>query len=102
MLKEYPDEVLIFVKKPSRYLGKEPFFPYKDWKETKIKVCLGYPDLYEVGRSHLGINILAGIINEKSEYLCDLVYAVSPDMEIELKKRKIPLLSYNYFFIMNF
>lgn len=96
MLKEYPDEVLIFVKKPSRYLGKEPFFPYKDWKKTKIKVCLGYPDLYEVGRSHLGINILAGIINEKSEYLCDLVYAVSPDMEIELKKRKIPLLSYNY------
>uniref|UniRef100_A0A7V4JRH8 DUF2344 domain-containing protein n=1 Tax=Thermodesulfobacterium geofontis TaxID=1295609 RepID=A0A7V4JRH8_9BACT len=96
MLKEYLEEVLISVKKPSRYLGKEPFFPYKDWEKTKIKVCLGYPDLYEVGRSHLGINILAGIINKKSEYLCDLVYAVSPDMEIELKKREIPLLSYNY------
>ena len=96
MLKEYPEEVLISVKKPSRYLGKEPFFSYKDWEKAKIKVCLGYPDLYEVGRSHLGINILAGIINEKSEYLCDLVYTVSPDMEAELKKRRIPLLSYNY------
>ncbi|PMP65546.1 MAG: B12-binding domain-containing radical SAM protein [Thermodesulfobacterium geofontis] len=96
MIKEYPDELLISLKKPSRYLGKEPFFPYKDWEKTRLKVCLGYPDLYEVGRSHLGINILAGIINENPDYLCDLVYAVSLDMEKELKKRRIPLLSYNY------
>ncbi|MCD6489843.1 MAG: DUF2344 domain-containing protein [Thermodesulfobacterium sp.] len=96
MMQDYPEEILISVKKPSRYLGKEPFFPYKDWELAKLKVCLGYPDLYEVGRSHLGINILAGIINERPDYLCDLVYAVAPDMEAELKKRKIPLLSYNY------
>ncbi|MBO8143500.1 MAG: DUF2344 domain-containing protein [Thermodesulfobacterium sp.] len=96
MMQDYPEEILISVKKPSRYLGKEPFFPYKDWEVAKLKVCLGYPDLYEVGRSHLGINILAGIINEKPDYLCDLIYAVAPDMEIELKKRKFPLLSYNY------
>ncbi len=96
MFFDYPEELLISVRKPSRYLGREPFFPYKDWDKAILKVCLCYPDLYEVGRSHLGINILAGIINEKSNYLCDLAYAVSPDMEKELKKRKIPLLSWNY------
>lgn len=96
MLLDYPEELLILVKKPSRYLGREPFFPYKDWNKVKLKVCLCYPDLYEVGRSHLGINILAGIINEIPYYLCDLVYAVSPDMEMELKKRNFSLLSYNY------
>ncbi len=96
MLQDYPDELLALVKKPSRYLGREPFFPYKDWDKVKLKVCLCYPDLYEVGRSHLGINILAGIVNEIPHYLCDLVYAVSPDMERKLKEKNFPLLSYNY------
>jgi hypothetical protein len=77
----YPDDILIKVRKPSRYLGKEPYFPLKDWEKARIKVCLCYPDLYEVGRSHLGLNILCGIINSQKEYLCDLAFAVAPDFE---------------------
>ncbi|MGC8966597.1 MAG: TIGR03936 family radical SAM-associated protein [Caldimicrobium sp.] len=96
MMMDYPEDLLIYVKKPSRYLGREPFFPLKDWDKASLRVCLGYPDLYEVGRSHLGINILAGIINSQESYLCDLVFAVLPDMEIELKKGNLPLLSLNY------
>lgn len=96
MIKDYPEELLLSVRKPSRYLGKEPYFPLKDWERATLKVCLGYPDLYEIGRSHLGITILSGIINSQKDYLCDLVFAVAPDMEDALKEEKIPLLSLNY------
>ena len=93
---DYPFDILIKIRKPSRYIGEEPFFPKKDWDSTELKVCLGYPDLYEVGRSHLGINILSYLINASRDYLCDFVFAVAPDFETELKKQNIPLLSLNY------
>ena len=92
----YPHEILTKVRKPSRYLGKEPFFPVKEWEKAKLRVCLCYPDLYEVGRSHLGINILCRIINSKKEYLSDLAFAVSQDLEAYLKATSKPLLSINY------
>ncbi|WP_051920559.1 DUF2344 domain-containing protein [Thermodesulfobacterium hydrogeniphilum] len=93
---DYPYSILIKVKKPSRYIGEEPSFSKKYWEETKIKVCFAYPDLYEVGRSHLGINILAYLINQNPDYLADFVFAVAPDFEKELKTSNIPLLSVNY------
>lgn len=93
---EYPYEILVKVQKPSRYLGEEPFFKYKDWDKAGLKICLGYPDLYEIGRSHLGINILRYLINEHKDYIADFVFAVKPDFEKELKKYGYPLLSLNY------
>ncbi len=96
MIRDYPEEILHSLQKPSRYLGREPYFPYKDWEGVSLRVCLGYPDLYEVGRSHLGLNILAGLINASQRYLCDFVFSPAPDMERELKKRNFPLLSLNY------
>ena len=95
-IEDYPFSILIKIKKPSRYLGEEPFYFKKDWEKTQLKICLGYPDLYEVGRSHLGINILAFLINKHPDYLADLVFSVAPDFEKELKKIKFPLLSLNY------
>ncbi|MCS7278548.1 MAG: DUF2344 domain-containing protein [Thermodesulfobacteriaceae bacterium] len=96
MEKDYPYDILIKVRKPSRYLGEEPFFLKKDWEKTKLKVCFCYPDLYEIGRSHLGIIILSSLVNQSSDYLADLCFAVAPDFEKELKTSKIPLLSLNY------
>ena len=95
-LKDYPYSILIKVKKPSRYIGEEPYFPKKDWEKTKLKVCFAYPDLYEVGRSHLGINILAWLLNQHQDYLADFVFAVAPDFEKEIKKNNLSLLSLNY------
>ena len=92
----YPFKLLLKVKKPSRYLGEEPFFPKKNWDEVPLRACFCYPDLYEVGRSHLGINILINIINQTTPYLADCAFVVAPDMEKELKKRNFPLLSCNY------
>lgn len=96
MIKDYPEELLLSIKKPSRYLGREPFFPYKDWREATLKVCLCYPDLYEVGRSYLGLNILTGIINKHPNYIADTAFAIAPDFEALLKQYNFPLLSLNY------
>lgn len=95
-IKDYPFQILIKVRKPSRYLGEEPFFNLKDWEKAKLKICLGYPDLYEIGRSHLGIVILNYLINQHPEYLADFVFAVAPDFEKELKTLNFPILSLNY------
>ncbi len=95
-MKEYPYSILIKVKKPSRYIGEEPLFLRKDWEKTDLKICFVYPDLYEVGRSHLGINILANIINRQKDCLADFAFAVAPDFERELRSSGIPLLSTNY------
>ncbi|QER42699.1 DUF2344 domain-containing protein [Thermodesulfobacterium sp. TA1] len=93
---DYPYQLLITVRKPSRYLGEEPFFKKKDWEKAELKVCLCYPDLYEIGRSHLGINILAYLINQQKTWLADLAFAVAPDLEEALKTQGYPLLSLNY------
>ncbi|WP_051173341.1 DUF2344 domain-containing protein [Thermodesulfobacterium hveragerdense] len=93
---DYPYQILINIKRPSRYLGEEPFFKKKDWENTVLKVCFCYPDLYEIGRSHLGINILAYLVNQKKEYLADLGFAVALDLENALKTKGYPLLSWNY------
>jgi len=95
-MKGYRDEIFRILKKPSRYLGREPYFPLKDWEKAKVKLCLCYPDLYEVGRSHLGINILSSIVNSQVDYICDLAFAVAKDMEGALRSASTPLLSTNY------
>ncbi|MFN3568089.1 MAG: TIGR03936 family radical SAM-associated protein [Caldimicrobium sp.] len=96
MIEDVLEKVLIRVKKPSRYLGREPYFQYKDWDSAKLRVCFCYPDLYEVGRSYLGINILTALVNSTSFFLADQCYACAPDFEEALKKANIPLLSLNY------
>ncbi|MFN3921906.1 MAG: B12-binding domain-containing radical SAM protein, partial [Caldimicrobium sp.] len=82
MIKDYPEEILIKIKKPSRYIGREPFFEYKNWGKATLRVCFCYPDLYEVGRSYLGINILTGIINHHPNYIADYCFACAPDFEL--------------------
>ena len=96
MQKDYSYSILIKVRKPSRYIGKEPFFTRKPWDKAELRLVFVYPDLYEVGRSHLGINILTWLINKKDRWIADFAFAVAPDLERELKNSKIPLLSWNY------
>lgn len=96
MVEEIFEKLLVRVKKPSRYLGREPYFQYKDWNRATLRVCFCYPDLYEVGRSYLGINILSSIVNSIPHYLADQCYACAQDFEEGLKKFGLPLLSWNY------
>ena len=86
-------EFLSLVSKPVRYLGQEIHSIRKDPAEVKIKFCLAFPDVYEVGMSHLGIQILYHVLNEKKEVACERAFAPWVDMEKILREKRIPLSS---------
>ena len=86
-------EFLSLVSKPVRYLGQEVHSIRKDPAEVKLKFCLAFPDVYEVGMSHLGIQILYHILNSKKGIACERVFAPWGDMEKVLRNKKVPLIS---------
>jgi radical SAM family uncharacterized protein/radical SAM-linked protein len=81
------------IEKPVRYLGGEHGAQRKDWSKVKAKVALAFPDLYDIGMSHLGFKILYGILNGHPSTLAERVYAPWSDMEAELRNRSLPLVS---------
>ncbi len=81
------------VEKPARYLGGEYGAVTKDWHSVEARVCLAFPDIYDIGMSHLGFKILYKILNDDSRTLAERCYAPWVDMEKELRTRELPLLS---------
>jgi len=69
------EKILYKVKKPVRYIGNEWNMVKKDWAEDKIKVALAFPDLYEIGMSHLGLKLLYHLLNEEEDIICERTYA---------------------------
>jgi radical SAM family uncharacterized protein/radical SAM-linked protein len=86
-------QFLSLVSKPVRYLGQEIHSIRKDPAQVKLKFCLAFPDVYEVGMSHLGIQILYHLLNEKEGVACERVFAPWVDMEKVLRERSVPLSS---------
>lgn len=86
-------EYLSLVSKPVRYLGQEIHSIKKELTKVKLKFCLAFPDVYEVGMSHLGIQILYHLLNQKEWIACERVFAPWVDMEKILRDRKILLSS---------
>ena len=89
----YSEDLLFKLRKPSRYLNHEVNAVRKDWEGAQVRFCLVYPDLYEIGMSHLGLHILYLILNSREEYLADRAYAPARDLEAELRALGKPLLS---------
>ena len=81
------------VQKPSRYSGSEVRRPLMTWESAKIRVLLAFPDVYEIGRSHLGILLLYEILNARPGTLCERVFAPWVDMEEHLLANGLPLCS---------
>src|SRR6185312_15373976 len=83
------------VQKPARYLGGEHGSHKKDWDapDLRARVCLAFPDVYDIGMSHLGFKILYKILNDDPRTLAERCYAPWVDMEAELRKRGLPLVS---------
>src|SRR4051812_36378838 len=79
------------VSKPSRYMGGEHGEVVKDWAGIDCSICLAFPDVYDVGMSHLGFKILYSIINGHPKLAAERAYAPWPDMETELRARSEPL-----------
>ena len=86
-------EVLPLVAKPHRYVGRELGVVQKDWDATKARLLFCYPDVYEVGMSHMGTQVLYHVVNRRPEWLMERAYAPWPDMERQMRERAIPLFS---------
>ncbi len=87
------EKILRQVQKPGRYSGGEWNTVCKDWQSTYIKMAFAFPDVYEVGMSHLGLQILYGIVNSREDALLERVFAPWPDMEQQLRNTGLPLFS---------
>ncbi|HAT4332167.1 TPA: TIGR03960 family B12-binding radical SAM protein [Clostridium perfringens] len=85
------DDILYRVEKPSRYVGGELNEVIKDPKEVDIRFGFCFPDVYEVGMSHLGSRILYHVLNQRKDTYCERVYASWPDMEKLMRENNIPL-----------
>jgi len=81
------------ILKPARYINREWNAVYKEWREETLKVALCFPDIYEIGMSHLGMRIIYGILNQEKGVVCERVFAPWRDMEARMRSRKEGLLS---------
>ncbi|MFO0738690.1 MAG: TIGR03960 family B12-binding radical SAM protein [Labilithrix sp.] len=81
------------VEKPARYLGGEFGAVSKDWDAVDARVCLAFPDVYDIGMSHLGFKILYKILSDNPRTLGERAYAPWVDMEALLRKHEVPLVS---------
>lgn len=86
-------ELLYNVEKPARYLGNELNSIHKEVNEEMVRFAFCFPDIYEIGMSHLGMKILYHLLNTLDDVFCERVFAPAGDMEEELIKNKIPLFA---------
>jgi len=87
------EKTLPFVSKPARYIGNEVNSVHKDWDEAETKMLLAFPDIYEIGMSHVGLRILYHVLNSEPQILCERVFAPWTDFDQEMRHRGIPLFS---------
>ena len=93
MLKEKIDSLLDRVQKPARYMGGEMNCVLKDPESVAIRYAFAFPDVYEVGMSHLGSRILYDIINKKDDALCERVFMPWVDMADLMRQEHVPLFT---------
>ncbi|MCD4828869.1 MAG: TIGR03936 family radical SAM-associated protein [Candidatus Cloacimonetes bacterium] len=79
------------VEKPARYIGHETHAWHKPISSDTVSICFAFPDVYEVGFSHLGLKLLYDIVNRSASAVADRVYAPWPDMAAILREQKLPL-----------
>ena len=87
------DEILLTIDKPARYIGNEVNMVKKDPAKMDIRFCMCFPDVYEIGMSHLGIQILYDMFNRRPDTYCERVYSPWPDLHEIMKKQNIPLFA---------
>ncbi len=88
-----PDELLLNIEKPARYIGGEVNSVMKDLEEVDIRFAMCFPDVYEIGMSHLGMQILYDMFNRRKDVWCERVFSPWVDMDKVMRERKIPLFA---------
>ena len=85
------DEILLTVDKPARYIGNEVNAVIKNRDDVDVRFCMCFPDVYEIGMSHLGIQILYDMLNSDEHIWCERVYSPWPDLDKIMREKQIPL-----------
>ncbi len=93
MIKKEVEKILQYVQKPARYVGGELNSVVKNPNEIDIRYAFCFPDIYEIGMSHLGMKILYGLVNEREDSWCERVFAPDVDMEEQMRKNNVPLFA---------
>ena len=87
------DEILLKIEKPARYIGNEVNSVMKDPKKVDIRFAMCFPDVYEVGMSHLGIQILYDMFNRREDTWCERVYSPCIDLDKIMREKHIQLFA---------
>ena len=87
------DDILMKVEKPARYIGNEVNAVYKDPDKVDIRFVMCFPDVYEIGMSHLGIQILYDMFNKFEDTWCERVYSPWTDLDAIMRKEELPLFA---------
>ena len=88
-----PDQILLKVEKPARYIGNEVNSVWKDKDQVDIRFAFCFPDVYEIGMSHLGIQILYDMFNQMEGVWCERVYSPWVDLDRIMREEHIPLFA---------
>lgn len=87
------DEILLKIEKPARYIGNEVNSVMKDKDQVDIRFAMCFPDVYEIGMSHLGIQILYDMFNQREDVWCERVYSPWTDLDAIMRRENIPLFA---------
>ena len=88
-----PDEILLSIQQPARYIGGEVNMCVKDPKTVDLRLAMCFPDVYEIGMSHLGMQILQSKFNSREDVYCERVFSPWMDLDQVLRKQQIPLFA---------
>ena len=87
------DEILLKISQPARYIGGEVNMVKKDPSKVAVRFAMCFPDVYEIGMSHLGIQILYDMFNRRDDVYCERVYSPWMDLDPSMREQKIPLFA---------
>ena len=87
------DDILMKIEKPERYIGHEVNSVVKNKEDVKVRFVMCFPDVYEIGMSHLGIQILYDMFNSWEDVWCERVYSPWRDLDAVMRAEKIPLFA---------
>ena len=87
------DEILLTVDKPARYIGNELNMVKKDPTQVDIRFAMCFPDVYEIGMSHLGMQILYDMFNQREDVWCERVFSPWPDLHKIIERAADPAVS---------
>ena len=87
------DDILLKIEKPARYIGNEVNSVMKNKADIDVRFAFVFPDVYEIGMSHLGIQILYDMLNRRDDVWCERVYSPWTDLDKIMREEKIPLFA---------